>query len=274
MGFSGGDVSALAGMLREAAATEIMPRFRRLGVGGVRTKSGPLDLVTDADEAAEARITRALEMAFPGVLVVGEEAAAHDLSLTARLAAAPLAITLDPVDGTANFAAGLPLFGVMAAVVEHGETTAAVILDPVSDSYSAALKGCGAMEYAADGSSAALRVASRVAVAAMAGPVSWRFMEHGLRARVLRNLTKVAQVWDHRCAAHEYRALVAGHSHFVVFNRLLPWDHLPGVLLHAEAGGYSAKFDGTAYQAGETEGGLICSPDAAAWGDISKTLFE
>ena len=91
MGFSGGDVSALAGMLREAAATEIMPRFRRLGVGGVRTKSGPLDLVTDADEAAEARITRALEMAFPGVLVVGEEAAAHDLSLIARLAAAPLA---------------------------------------------------------------------------------------------------------------------------------------------------------------------------------------
>jgi fructose-1,6-bisphosphatase/inositol monophosphatase family enzyme len=273
MPFTSADLAALAAILREAAATEIMPRFRRLRAGGIRTKSGPLDLVTDADEAAETRITRDLEQTFPGVLVVGEEAASRDPSLITRLAAAPLAITLDPVDGTANFAAGLPLFGVMAAVVEAGVTTAAIILDPVVDSYSAALRGNGATETAADGSTTTLRVADPAPLSAMTGMVSWRFMPPALRAGVLQNLPRVAQVWDHRCAAHEYRALISGNSHFVAFNRLLPWDHLPGALLHAEAGGHSAKFDGTPYRAGEIDGGLIATSDATSWQSLKNCLM-
>jgi fructose-1,6-bisphosphatase/inositol monophosphatase family enzyme len=274
MAFGRGELSALAEILRQAAAADIMPRFRRLLPGHVRTKSGPLDLVTDADEAAEATITRALETAFPGVLVLGEEATAENPALLHQLAGAPMAITLDPIDGTANYAAGLPLFGVMAAVVENGATTAAVILDPVVDSYAAALLGHGAWEHACDGSAAPLRVAAPAPVAAMTGMVSWRFMARDLRARVLPNLARVAQVWDHRCAAHEYRALIAGHSHFVVFNRLLPWDHLPGMLLHAEAGGYGAKFDRTPYRPGEIEGGLMCTPDLASWVALDAALFE
>ena len=273
MPFTPTDLSALAAILREAAATEIMPRFRRLRPGAIRTKSGPLDLVTDADIAAEAHITRDLEQTFPGVLVVGEEAAAGDPTLIDRLAAAPLAITLDPVDGTANFAAGLPLFGVMAAVTEYGETTAAIILDPVADSYSSARRGHGATETAADGSTTTLRVANPVPLSAMTGMVSWRFMPPALRASVLQNLPRVAQVWDHRCAAHEYRALISGNSHFVVFNRLMPWDHLPGALLHAEAGGHSAKFDGSPYRPGNIDGGLIATTDAASWQSLVDGLM-
>jgi len=273
MNFSPTDLQALAAILREAAATEILPRFRRLRPGAIRTKSGPLDLVTDADEAAETRITRALEITFPGCLVVGEEAAARDPDLIVRLETAPFAVVLDPIDGTSNFAAGLPLFGVMAAVVEHGHTTASIILDPIVDSYSAARLGHGATETAADGSTAALRVVAPAPLAEMVGMVSWRFMAPTQRARVLNALPRFAQVWDHRCAAHEYRALIAGHSNFVVFNRLMPWDHLPGVLLHQEAGGYTARFDGSVYTAGQTDGGLICAADAATWQNISAALL-
>lgn len=266
-------MEALASLLRQVARAEILPRFRRLGAGGVRLKSGPLDLVTDADEAAEAAITRGLESMLPGCLVVGEEAASRDAALIGRLAAAPLAVVVDPVDGTANFAAGLPLFGVMAAVVVHGVTQAAVILDPVSDSAAIALRGAGAVECAADGSRAALHVAASAPVSASTGMVSWRYMPPALRDAVLPRLPRFAQTWDHRCAAHEYRALCAGHAHMVVFNRLMPWDHLPGVLLHAESGGVSAKFDGTPYVPGETSGGLICATDGAAWREVRDALF-
>ena len=107
-------------LLRAAARTEIMPRFRNLQPGAVRTKSSPTDLVTDADEAAEASITRGLERLHPGCLIVGEEACATDPSLLDRLATAPLAFVVDPIDGTANYCAGLPLFGVMAAAVMDG----------------------------------------------------------------------------------------------------------------------------------------------------------
>jgi fructose-1,6-bisphosphatase/inositol monophosphatase family enzyme len=273
MPLSDRDLTAIAAVLRAAARTEILPRFRRLPPGAIREKTGPTDLVTDADEAAEARITAELEQMFPGVLVVGEEAAAADPSLIAHLADAPFAISIDPIDGTANYAAGLPLFGVMAAVVEHGVTTAAVILDPIVDSYAAARLGGGASEHEADGSSAALRVATAVPLGEMTGMVSWRFLPAAQRERVLGGMHRLANVWDHRCAAHEYRALVAGHAHFVMFNRLMPWDHLAGVLLATEAGGYAAKFDGSPYRPGETTGGLICAPDLASWHTLRRALL-
>jgi fructose-1,6-bisphosphatase/inositol monophosphatase family enzyme len=270
--FTRQNLSDLAQLLRVAARTEIMPRFRQSGGAGARMKSGPLDLVTDADEAAERMITTALERRFPGCVVVGEEAASADPGLIGRLAGAALAFTVDPVDGTSNFAAGLPLFGVMASAVVRGEVVGAVILDPVVDSFSAALKGHGAWEEAVDGTVTPLHVAAPAALGAMTGAVSWRFMPEPLKHHALAALPRFAQTWDHRCAAHEYRTLVAGHSHCVIFNKLLPWDHLPGVLLHAEAGGYAAKFDGSAYVPGEVTGGLICAPDRAGWTAIREAL--
>ena len=123
----------VAALLRAAARTEILPRFRQLGAGAVRAKSGPLDLVTDADEAAERRIAAGLAALFPGCAVVGEEAATADPALLRRLDGAELAFVVDPVDGTANFAAGVPVFGCMAAALVRGEIVAAWIHDPIGD---------------------------------------------------------------------------------------------------------------------------------------------
>ena len=267
------EVAALDALLRETARSEIMPRFRQLGARAVRQKNGPLDLVTDADEAAEAMITAALHDAYPDCLVVGEEATSRDRGLLDRLAGADLAFVVDPVDGTSNFAAGLPLFGTMAAAVIRGRVEAAVILDPVSDSAAIALRGQGAWEVAGDGTRLPLRVAAPVPPSHMTGAASWRYLSPEVREEVLPNLQRVAQVWDFRCAAHQYRMLASGHCHFVMFNRLMPWDHLPGWLLHQEAGGYSAKFDGSPYRPGEITGGLICAPDRASWSALRDVLL-
>jgi len=273
MRFSLTEAEALGRILRDAARQLIMPRFRHLGAGAVRQKNGPLDLVTDADEAAELFITERLQNAYPGCLVVGEEATSRNPSLLSRLADAELAFVVDPIDGTSNFAAGLPLFGSMVAAVVRGRVQASVILDPVSDSAALAVLGQGAWELAADGSRAALHVAAPVPPGEMTGAASWRYLSPELRDEVLPNLRLVAQVWDFRCAAHQYRMLAAGHCHFVMFNRLMPWDHLPGCLLHQEAGGYAAKFDASPYLPGQTTGGLICAPDEASWGNLRHALL-
>ena len=249
-----------------------MPRFRRLGDGDIRQKMGKLDLVTEADEAAETMITEGLQRLHPGCLVVGEEAAGRDPELLRKLAGAELAFVVDPIDGTSNYAAGIPLFGVMAACVIAGEVACGVIYDPVSDSASMAVRGEGAWEQAGDGARHDLRVAAPAPVAAMTGVVSWRYLPDELRARVLPNLARPAQVWDFRCAAHQYRTLASGNCHFLVFNRLMPWDHLPGWLIHREAGGYSAKFDGSQHRPGEISGGLICTPDRESWGALCGAL--
>lgn len=267
------DALRLAAILREAAASEIMPRWRRLAAGQIRTKSGPLDPVTDADEAAERAIEAALLRAFPGCAIVGEEAASADPAILRRLKGAELAFVIDPVDGTANFAAGLPLFGCMAAAVVRGELAMGVVHDPVGDDSAVAVRGEGAWMIAADGREVALRVAAPVPLGEMSGCASWRYLAEPTRSRVHHGLTHVGASMSYRCAAHEYRLVAGGHTHFSVYGRLFPWDHAPGVLLHREAGGYAARFDGSPYDPTESGGGLICAPDRAGWQALHDALL-
>jgi fructose-1,6-bisphosphatase/inositol monophosphatase family enzyme len=264
----------LASLLREAAQREILPRFRRLDAGAVRAKTGPLDLVTEADLAAERAIEAGLARDFPGALVIGEEAASAEPALLAGLDAAELAFVVDPIDGTANYAAGLPLFGVMAAAIRRGEVVAAAIHDPLGDDTALALRGEGAWIEAADGHCRELRVAPPAAVADMAGAASWRYLPSGLKETLCRNMPRVAGVWNYRCAAHEYRLIAGGHVDFLLYNRLMPWDHAPGWLLHREAGGFSAQFDGMPYRPGGAAGGLICTSDETGFRALRAALLE
>jgi fructose-1,6-bisphosphatase/inositol monophosphatase family enzyme len=167
--FSLADLSTLSDLLRDVSRAEILPRFRRLEAGDVRAKSGPLDLVTEADEAAERVITDGLQRMFPGCVVVGEEACAADPPLLAALDGAELAFVLDPIDGTANYAAGLPLFGCMAAVVMQGEIVASAIHDPMGDDTAFALRGEGAWMEAPGGARAPIRSSLSPAISAAVG---------------------------------------------------------------------------------------------------------
>lgn len=267
-------VDDVASLLAHAAQTEVMPRWRNLTDSQVRTKSGPMDLVTDADEAAEQAIAGALSARFPGCLVVGEEAATRDPGLLLRIGSAPLAFVVDPVDGTANFAAGLPLFGTMAAAISHGRTLAAWIYDPFANDTAIAVAGEGAWVTLAHSGRRALRVARGLEPARMGGTASWRYFPTDVRGLIAENLTRTAGTWDHRCAAHAYRMTAAGQGDFVLFNKLMPWDHAPGVLLLAEAGGYCAHLDGSAYAPTRFDGGLLCTPDIQSWHSLRAVLLS
>lgn len=265
MAFSPADLQKLAAILAEAARAEIMPRFRNLGLGAVRTKTSAIDLVTDADEAAERMIASRIGAAFPNALVIGEEATGRDPSLLDALEHAELAVLVDPVDGTKNFASGLPLFGVMAAVVTRGEVVAGAIHDPLGGGVALALRGEGAWIEREGGARTELRVAPAVPLDQMEGVIGTTYLPEPLRSTVNGNLARLATSAYYRCAAHEYRMAAGGHCHVLLYNKLMPWDHAAGWLLHREAGGYSAHFDGTPYRPTRRTGGLICAPDEASW---------
>ncbi|WP_243373397.1 inositol monophosphatase family protein [Microvirga solisilvae] len=271
--FSRADALRVAEILRDAAQTEILPRFRNLSAGEIRTKSSQLDLVTDADEAAERKIGAELLRAFSNALVIGEEGVSRDPALLDGLDDADLAFILDPVDGTLNFASGLPLFGVMASVVMKGEVVCGVILDPICDDWAVAVRGEGAWLQRPDGSTTPLRVASPVALAEMAGNVSWRYLPPDLMPVVTGSFPRIAMVTNLRCAAHAYRQIASGHMHFSFSSSVLPWDHAAGWLIHKEAGGYTAHFDGSPYRASNRGGGLISAPDRESWQVLRDALL-
>jgi fructose-1,6-bisphosphatase/inositol monophosphatase family enzyme len=257
------EIGAVIALLRDVAAAEIMPHFKHLRPGDVRTKSGPLDPVTVADEAAERALTDGLRALFPDADVLGEEAVSADPSRLARLKSPGPVWIVDPIDGTANFAAELPLFGVMAALVEDDELQAGFIYDPFGGDCAVATAGGGAWLIDAGGGRRRLAVAAPAPVEEMTGSVSWRYMPEPLRSHVLHRLNRLAAVHDFRCAAHQYRMLSAGYCHIQIFRRLLPWD----------AGGYARQFDGAPYRPSHIDGGLLLTPDEASWRAVAAALL-
>jgi len=274
MRFDERDIGWLAGVLADAALSQIMPRFRRLGAGDIRQKTSAADLVTEADVNAERVITADIAERYPGALVVGEEACEIDAALLPKLGAAELAFVIDPVDGTFNFASGVPLFGVMAAVVQNGETVAGIIHDPVGKDFLVGARGAGAHVVTADDASVPVHVAAPVPISEMTGAVSWQYRSEPERSRLAKNQAKCLSHIGYRCAAHEYRIIASGHAHFALFNKIMPWDHLAGVLIHQEAGGHAARLDGSAYLSSHLDGGLMIAPDRDSWAELRRELFS
>lgn len=271
---SAAEIEQLGQLLAGVAAEEIMPRFGQLQAHQIREKTSAFDVVTEADEAAERALAAGIRTLFPGVAVVGEEAAGRDPGLLGLLGTAELAVLVDPLDGTKNFASGLPLFGVMAAVVSRGRVVASVIHDPVGQSTAWALRDQGAWQAMAGGPQTVLRVAPALPVAQMHGIVSTNFVPEPLRTEVNARLSRLGSTNWFRCAAHEYRLAAAGHCQVLFYNKLMPWDHAAGWLLHREAGGHSAHFDGSPYLPTHTTGGLLCAPTQASWHEVHRALLE
>ena len=138
------DLDRVAQALAEVAEQEIMPRWRNLAAGDVREKTGPNDLVTVADEAAEHALAARLPDLLPGSIMIGEESVEKDRGLLDVLKGDQPVWIVDPVDGTKNFAEGSDRFGVMVALVERDVTIAAVIYEPVTGRALMAEAGGGA----------------------------------------------------------------------------------------------------------------------------------
>ncbi|AUC99716.1 inositol monophosphatase [Bradyrhizobium sp. SK17] len=250
-----------------------MPRFRRVREIEVRTKTSAFDVVTEADELAEQAISAALLRAFPDALIVGEEGTARDATALDRIGTADLAFIIDPIDGTRNFTSGLSLFGTMVAATIRGEIVFGAIHDPVCNDTAFAMRGEGAWLELPDGSRYDLKVAAPAPVSQMDAIVGVNFLPEPLRTTVAGNLSKLGMTAWLRCAAHEYRMAASGHCHLLFYNKLMPWDHAAGWLLHREAGGYSAHFDGSPYRPVNLTGGLLCAPDEASWHAAQQVIL-
>lgn len=273
MTFARNDLERLAEIVSLAADAEILPRFRKLGDGAVREKTSALDLVTDADEQAEAAIRKAVAKAYPHAFFVGEESVEKDRSLLDKIGDADMAVIVDPVDGTNNFAWGLPLFGVLLAVTLKGKTVGGLIYDPLGHDCSFAIAGEGAWHKADSGATYDLKVSKAKPLGAMIGVSSWYNMPEPQRTALTANFAKVRAAFSYRCAAYEYRLIANGHIDFAIYNKLMPWDHAAGVLIHLEAGGYSAQLSGEPYSPAIHQGGILLAPDKASWHMLHNALL-
>jgi myo-inositol-1(or 4)-monophosphatase len=115
---------AIAREAAEAAAVELRSRFGE-HARGVRSKSSPTDLVSDADVAAESTIRALLGQRRPGDAILGEEGG--------ETGDGELRWVVDPLDGTINYLFGIPAFAVSIACEDASGVIAGVVLDPIRE---------------------------------------------------------------------------------------------------------------------------------------------
>ncbi|WP_082364408.1 inositol monophosphatase family protein [Novosphingobium sp. AAP93] len=233
--------TAVAALMRRVAREAILPRYQALAEHEVIAKAAN-DMVTIADTEAEALLAEGLAAILPEAAIVGEEAVHADPALMSRLDTG-LCWIIDPVDGTNNFAAGKPPFGIILALSDGGETQSGWIYDPLQDRLCIAHKGRGAF---VGGERVTARTTGETPPIAA---ISTVFLDPAQRAAVQARIAPHYTLVDiPRCAAEQYPRLVLGVNDISVFERTLPWDHAAGVLFVNEAGGKSARPDGSAYR--------------------------
>lgn len=257
-------IDEVANLLTDVSAQAIMPRFQRLEAAEVFEKS-PGDVVTAADREAEALITKALLKLHPGSRVIGEEACAADWQTLQGLQQGTVWL-VDPLDGTANFAAGRRPFSVMVAFLNEGETVLSWMLDPVSGEMCVAERGSGAT---IDG---ARLVTNEPNPDDLKGAILNKFMPADVRERVEASSEGLASLPGMLCAGAEYPAVAKGERDFAVFWRALPWDHAPGALFLQEAGGAVRRSNGEPYIVGSDEFGLMLARTPATMEKLRSTI--
>ncbi len=222
-------------------AGELAHRRRAAGVSVAATKSALADIVTEADREVEQLIRARLQAARPDDGFLGEES-------DPRPGASGLTWVVDPIDGTVNYAYGIPAYAVSIAVVE-GEPSpdawialAGVVFNPaVGELFTAA---CGAGAHLGGARLQVNQQASK-AGALLATGFGYDPATHAPQLQRIARVMPLARDLRRIGAASLDLAYVAAGRLDGYFEKgLQPWDHAAGALLVAEAGGQVGGADG------------------------------
>jgi myo-inositol-1(or 4)-monophosphatase len=223
----------LADLVEEAARQEIAPRFGHVAAG----KKGDGSLLTDADLGTQRRLVNALATLTPDIPVLGEE-------MPAEVQAKHLADgetgfwCLDPLDGTGNFVAGIPVFAVSLALVRAGGTVLGVVHDPVRGETFTAARGHGAW---LDGVPLE-PVGVPESLADASGLVDFKRLPAAL-ATALATRPPYRSQRSFGSVALDWCWLAAGRCHVYLHGGQRLWDYAAGSLILAEAGGAGGLLD-------------------------------
>ena len=229
---------------------------------------GGIDLVTDADRASEEVLLEFLVGRYPGSAVLAEESGAG--AGRAGAAGDGLRWFVDPLDGTTNYAHGVPHFAVNVAVADAAGILAGATLDPLRGELYVAGRGEGAwlgaerlrVTETAELKRALLCTGFPYDIQQDPDPLLRLFRAYIQRARAVRRFG---------AAALDLAYVACGRFDGFWEARLKPWDVAPGILLVREAGGMVADFMG-----GEDmlHGGTICAAGPALQRLLLEVLAE
>lgn len=229
------DIGPLRALLREAARTCLLPQFAAVE----RSEKTDGSVVTQADLDSQAFLHQRLQRDWPGVGFLGEEMPADEQHAMLQRAGGTF-WCLDPLDGTSNFAAGLPFFAISLALIDNGMPVLGMVYDPIHDECFSAARGQGA--WLNEGQRLGTRRAA-VPLEACLAAVDFKRLSPQLAQR-LAGAPPYASQRSLGSVALDWCWVALGRFHVYLHGKQKLWDYGAGSLILAEAGGHSLTLDG------------------------------
>ncbi len=245
------DLKTLEKLIRQVAKDEILPRFNRVGYEVKDDGS----LLTEADLSADKRICQALTELYPDIAFLSEEMSLEEQE--SLLQNSNKLWCLDPLDGTSNFAAGIPLFATSLALIVDGKVQIGVTYDPLRDEMFSAVKGQGAW---LNGEPLQCQP-SGFALNKTIAIVDLKRLKPDLLQRLLEDAPYKSQRNLGSCVL-EWAWMAANRGHLYLHGGMKLWDLAAGTLILKEAGGHACTLDDeTVFRPAMKPRSVLISPD-------------
>jgi len=228
------DLEQLRQIVISAAREELLPRFTKVS----RNDKADGSFITEADLATQQRIETELRQHWPEIACLGEEMTEAEQNSLIKDQSRSLWI-LDPLDGTSNFAAGLPFFSTSLALLYQGEIVLGVVYDPSRDECFSARKGDGAWFNGAALGQHRPQGPLKKATAL----VDFKRLPTELAHRLLDD-TPYSSQRSHGSVALDWCWMAAGRCHVYLHGKQKIWDYAAGYLVFSETGGHACTLDG------------------------------
>jgi myo-inositol-1(or 4)-monophosphatase len=227
------DLNEIQNIITSAAREELLPRFAKVK----RHLKSDGSFVTEADLTVQQRIKQQLSQRWPDTLFLGEEMTEQEQKDLLSLSQAVW--ILDPLDGTSNFAAGIPYFSVALALVEQGEVSLGLVYDPLRDECFMASKTRGATKNNEPLvlSDSGLKLKHSTAI------IDFKRLDKNLAVRLVTEMPYASQR-SFGSVALDWCWLAAGRGHLYLHGRSNIWDYAAGNFIFHKAGGHSCTLDG------------------------------
>lgn len=229
------DLEQLKNIVITASKEELLPRFNSVK----RNYKHDGSVVTEADLVMQARLTSRLQETYPDIALLGEEMSAEQQH--ALLASDIPLWCLDPVDGTSNFAAGVPYFCVSLALIENGIVTLGLVYDPIRDECFSAQNGKGAYLNNEPLSRQDTDLQLKDAIAM----IDFKRLTPELATKLVTHRPYGSQR-SLGSIALELCWIAAGRGHIYLHGKQQLWDYAAAQLILSEAGALALTLEGEA----------------------------
>lgn len=227
------ELTELKDILVPAARDELLTRFNRVKPGIKADGS----LITEADLAMQQHMADALQQKWPDIPFLAEEMTAGEQSDLLKKNARVWC--LDPLDGTRNFAAGIPYFSVSLALIEGDHVAAGLVYDPTRDECFMAARGKGAT---LNGKALTARDTG-LSLNQTTSLIDFKRLPQELSVRLVSQ-TPYSSQRSFGSVALDWCWIAAGRSHIYLHGKQNIWDYAAGNLVLHEAGGQSCTLSG------------------------------